>query len=163
MSISTNSRHQDAYRPRGPRYLGKSRQGGAVLIVSLILLVVMTLLGLSSMSTTSLQEKMAANSQEGTRAFQAAESGLAIGYNQLIERKSVDSFVITPTDIDADGYTAHSTKVDFVVWTAPPVGSGYSKNNFAAAMFQIESAGSTDTGTTRTHYNGAYRIATKAK
>lgn len=52
-------------------------QRGAVLIVALILLAVLTMLGIAAMSTTSLEEKMAGNTQEGTRAFQIAETGLA--------------------------------------------------------------------------------------
>ena len=54
-----------------------ARQTGAVLVISLILLMILTLLGLSSMKMTSLEEKMAANSQESIGALQSAESGLA--------------------------------------------------------------------------------------
>ncbi|MCP4042435.1 MAG: hypothetical protein GY731_10855, partial [Gammaproteobacteria bacterium] len=40
-----------------------TRQGGAVLLVSLIMLTILTLLGVTAMTTTSLEEKMAANIQ----------------------------------------------------------------------------------------------------
>ena len=53
-------------------------QQGAVLITALVFLVIMTLLALSAMNTTTLEEKMAANSQEINRAFQASETGLDI-------------------------------------------------------------------------------------
>ena len=53
------------------------RQEGAVLIVALILLVVMTMLGISGMEATKLETRMAANVQDYNTAFQNAESGLA--------------------------------------------------------------------------------------
>ena len=53
------------------------RQEGAVLIVSLILLVVMTMLGISGMEATKLETRMAANVQDYNKAFQKAEAGLA--------------------------------------------------------------------------------------
>lgn len=52
------------------------KQKGAVLIVSLLLLLVTTMLGITSMSTTVMEEKMAGNSRQKQLAFQAAEAGL---------------------------------------------------------------------------------------
>lgn len=52
------------------------RQQGAVLVVSLIILVVMTLIGIASMSTSLMQEKMASNAQNTNITFQAAESAI---------------------------------------------------------------------------------------
>ena len=52
------------------------RQQGAILIVSLLLLLVMTLLGITAVSTTSLEEKMASNNRQRQLAFQAASSAL---------------------------------------------------------------------------------------
>jgi Tfp pilus assembly protein PilX len=61
---------------KGHRPAARSRQSGAVLVIAMIMLLVLTLLGVTAMNTTSMQERMAANSQELTRAFQAAETGL---------------------------------------------------------------------------------------
>ncbi len=52
------------------------RQQGAVLIVSLIILLVLTLIGVAGMNTSVLQERMAVNAQNSNRAFQAAESSV---------------------------------------------------------------------------------------
>ena len=52
------------------------RQQGAILIVSLLLLLVMTLLGITAVSTTSLEEKMASNNRQRQLAFQSASSAL---------------------------------------------------------------------------------------
>ncbi len=57
----------------------QARQQGAVLVVSLILLLVMTILGVSSMSSTTMQERMAGNLRDNNLAFQAAESALRDG------------------------------------------------------------------------------------
>ena len=51
-------------------------QSGAVLIVSLIMLLLLTLIGTTAMQTTSLEEKMAGNMRDKNLAFQAAESAL---------------------------------------------------------------------------------------
>ena len=51
-------------------------QRGATLIVSLVLLIVLTLIGVTAMSTSSLEEKMAGNSRDMNLAFQAAEAAL---------------------------------------------------------------------------------------
>ena len=60
-----------------------SKQKGAVLIISLVLLLVMTLLGLSSMQSTSLEERMAGNERHANVAFQAAEAALRAGEGWL--------------------------------------------------------------------------------
>ena len=51
-------------------------QTGSALIVSLSILLVLTILGVSAMRTTSLQEKMAGNARDTDVAFQAAESAI---------------------------------------------------------------------------------------
>ena len=53
------------------------KQRGSALITVLIFLIIMTLLGVSTMSTTRLGVRMATNSQFRVQAFQAAESGLS--------------------------------------------------------------------------------------
>lgn len=59
--------------------LGAKRQSGAVLVIGLIILVVLTLLGVQGMRTNVAQERMAANMRERNVAFQAAESALRVG------------------------------------------------------------------------------------
>jgi len=54
------------------------RQQGAVLIISLMLLIVLTMLGISALDSTKLETKMAANTAERNRALQIAEIGLRI-------------------------------------------------------------------------------------
>lgn len=58
------------------RQTKKSKQQGAVLIISLIVLIIISLLGLSSMESTVLSERMARNYRDDNIAYQAAESAL---------------------------------------------------------------------------------------
>lgn len=52
------------------------RQRGAILIVSLLLLLVMTVLALTASQTTRLQERMAGNARDLDLSFQASEAAL---------------------------------------------------------------------------------------
>ena len=52
------------------------RQTGSALIVALTILLVLTILGVSAMRTTSLEEKMAGNARDSQTAFEAAEFAL---------------------------------------------------------------------------------------
>ena len=54
----------------------RQRQRGVALIMALVFLMILTIIGVTALSTTSLQEKMAGNVQDKNTAFQAAESAL---------------------------------------------------------------------------------------
>ena len=74
-------------------------QRGSILIVSLMILVVLTMIGVSSMSTTSLQERMAGNFRDRQIAFQAAE--LALAYAEDFANTNINSASIFN---DTNGY-----------------------------------------------------------
>lgn len=59
------------------------RQQGAVLIIGLIMLLLLTVIGISSIRGTGLQERMAGNARDHSLAFQAAEAGLRSAENYL--------------------------------------------------------------------------------
>jgi Tfp pilus assembly protein PilX len=54
----------------------KSSQRGAVLVISLLVLMVLTLLGISTLDSSIMEEKMAANTQTASATFQKAESSI---------------------------------------------------------------------------------------
>lgn len=54
-------------------------QSGAVLIISLVMLLLLTLIGTTSMQSTSLEEKMVGNMRDKNTAFQRAEAALRAG------------------------------------------------------------------------------------
>jgi type IV pilus assembly protein PilX len=54
----------------------RSNQRGAVLVVGLIFLAMLTLMGVAAYSVATQEEKMAGNSRDRLRAFEAAEASL---------------------------------------------------------------------------------------
>ena len=57
----------------------RQSQSGATLAITLIILFIITLLGVSTIQVTQLQEKMSANLQDKELSFNAAETALAAG------------------------------------------------------------------------------------
>lgn len=53
-----------------------ARQGGAILIFCLVFLLVLTMMGVTSMESAVLEERMAGNMQDQNAAFQSAETSL---------------------------------------------------------------------------------------
>ena len=69
-----------------PKQTGNiERQSGAVLVISLVILLVITLIGVAGMNSSVMQERMAANAQNANRAFQAAESSVGALLEQLYD------------------------------------------------------------------------------
>ncbi len=90
---------------------GMFRQRGTALVMALVFLVVLTILGMSTMNTTLLQERMSGNLKDRQVAFQAAESALISAENwlgDLIER---------PVFVGREGDGLHpSTTTGIPVW-----------------------------------------------
>jgi type IV pilus assembly protein PilX len=66
-----------------------NRQSGAVLVISLIMLLLLTMIGVSSSQNAGMEERMAGNSRDKNLAFQAAESALRAAESSL-PRPSTD-------------------------------------------------------------------------
>ncbi|MEQ8857692.1 MAG: PilX N-terminal domain-containing pilus assembly protein [Pseudomonadales bacterium] len=75
------------------------RERGVALFISLVLLLVLTIIGVSSVQTTSLETRMARNEHDTLLAFQAAE--LALKDAEVWLRLNVDS--VDDTDAFTDG------------------------------------------------------------
>ena len=71
MNAMTMTSNIPAGHHRAPR-----RQQGAILFVSLIILLLLTILGVTSMSSVTMEERMAGNMRDGDLAVQAAEAAL---------------------------------------------------------------------------------------
>ncbi|WP_407316973.1 PilX N-terminal domain-containing pilus assembly protein [Pseudomonas sp. nanlin1] len=69
--------------PIGPSALPVARQRGMTLVVCLIFLLLMTLIGVSSMQNATLQEKMAGSVKFRNESFQLAEVALRLGENAV--------------------------------------------------------------------------------
>jgi type IV pilus assembly protein PilX len=72
--MQTNAMKRFAHSPWTPS--PRSRHNGSVLIISLLILVVLTLIGITAMSTSGLEERMAGNVRDEQVAFQASEIAL---------------------------------------------------------------------------------------
>ena len=66
------------------------KQQGAILIVALIMLLLLTIIGLSSMRGTSIQESMSGNLRDSNLSLQAAEAALRLG-EQIVSTKLADN------------------------------------------------------------------------
>ena len=114
-----------------------ARQSGAVLVVAMIMLLVLTLLGVTAMNTTSMQERMAANTQEYTRAFQAAETGLWTGMLD-INRDTTKQINGYSKALDAGFYTvAFLVKLE----SQPRTAKAWDADSAAAYYFEAQSDG----------------------
>jgi len=77
------------------------KQHGIVLVFCLILLLVTTLLGITAMSTTSLEESMTRNERDRHTAFQAAEAALREGERYVKSQATTPKiFADSPSFVD---------------------------------------------------------------
>jgi type IV pilus assembly protein PilX len=61
----------------------RQRESGAVLIIGLIMVLLISIIALSAIRSSNLQEAMAGNMRDRNIAFQAAESALVVGESQV--------------------------------------------------------------------------------
>lgn len=137
-------------------------QHGAALVFSLAILLVLTLLTVSALRTSTLEQTMAGNTQESTRAFEAAESGLA---KSLADKTTFASM----SGAAAKNYTFGSMNAQATVDTtyvqttkpsrgAVPTGQGTSD----VAHFNQKSVADTTTGARSTLHQGVKKNIPKA-
>ena len=86
-------------------------QSGSVLIISLIVMLVLTILGVSGMKSAVLEEKMAGNVRDKQLAFQAAEATLREA------EKYIDDNIVSLTNFDTDGSDGLYDKSQQRLWT----------------------------------------------
>ena len=90
-------------------------QRGAALIVSLIMLLVLTILGVNSMKTAILEEKMSGNLRDFNLAFQASESVLRYGEQEVRTALDRDSAFVA----NCVGGLCLPSTTDTPVWEDP--------------------------------------------
>jgi hypothetical protein len=83
----------NTYSWRVGRYpqVNLASQRGVALVVSLVLLVAMTILGVATLSGTRLNEKITSNAQQKAIAFEVAESAIASVWDKAYLSKAVTS------------------------------------------------------------------------
>ncbi len=100
----------------------REAQRGALLVVSMLLLTVMTLIGVTGMRNTTLEEKMVGNTRDLQLAFNAAEGAM---------RRSEDLLRVVnlPNFLDYDGTnTGGYYNADSTIWTQPSFSWNFADN-----------------------------------
>ena len=96
------------------------RQRGAVLIVALVILLVLTILGVSSVQNTTMEERMAGNYRDRFTAFQAAEAALRRG-----EEDIADYAIFSAMDFEFNDTDGHYEVLKTVGSKDPLDGANY--------------------------------------
>jgi len=100
-----------------------SRQKGISILVTMVMLLVMTLMGVSSMKTAIVELKMAGSMQQEGLALNRAEEALRVG------ETDVDAIIADPTAFDfaavGDSYYVNADAVDVhqIDWAAQGITS----------------------------------------
>ena len=118
-----------------------SHQRGAALIMSLMILLILTILGITAMGTSSLQEKMAGNIQEGTKGFEVGESGLMSTLNDatnFVPNNATPATKVYPSSGTLNGRVARVTTTYLETTEVPRSIGGYD-TTFNAFHFQQSS------------------------
>jgi hypothetical protein len=140
------------------RYLrSRSRQTGATLIVGLVLLLVLTVLGVSGMRTATMEVTMAANTQFQQDAFQMAEDGIDVA----IARRNFTT--VTPAVIAWLNDPARDRQSVTTFRTTTPVpdlafSMGTSTGTVQAFHFDVVSVGRASRNATDTHTQSFYIV-----
>lgn len=136
-----------------------SRQRGAALVIGLILLVVLTILAVSGVFTSTMELRMARNTQSQERAFQAAEVAVedALG-NPVLSTSAPFNQPITAVP---NGYgDQYAYQLQFAGQT--PLGTGMTGfsigSAFQAYHFQVNAAGTGPDNATAQHTQSFYVI-----
>lgn len=100
---------------RNPRAISSpgAAQKGVVLVVSLMILLTMTLVGITAMRVTVLEERMSGNLRDQNLAFQASESALMYGIEWVRN---------LPDAPDANESGSNKVWEEGVLGTSPPMG-----------------------------------------
>ncbi len=135
-------------------------QRGAVLVVGLIILMVLTVLGVSSMNTTTLELTMTGNAQFHQEAFQAAESGIDISITRrdfnTITPAVVDQM---PLDVGSSYYTeATSTFMENTPVPGAAFSMGVGTGSVQAFHFDVVARGTGPRNASSVHNQSFYIV-----
>jgi hypothetical protein len=124
--------------------------------MSMVILLILTILGITAMGTASLEEKMSGNTQESTRAFEAAESGLMEALNTpgslVLSGSSDNSFNYSLMNATADVHT------EWIQYANPKRGTGFSAARGQTAHFDQTSTGKTGVGAKAVVHQGIAQV-----
>ncbi len=135
-------------------------QRGTVLVVGLILLMVLTVLGISGMNTATLELAMAGNMQFHQEAFQAAETGIDISIAQRnFSTLGPAILPVTPLGTGTSNYTeAVSTFMENTPVPGTAFSMGVSTGSVQAFHFDVVAVGRGPRNAASTHNQSFYIV-----
>ena len=157
-----NQRHSTDQSPL-TGVAGHQYQGGAVLLIGLIILMVAALIVVSGIRSVVMEKNMASNSQYQMLVFQAAETaieGMLADNTALVDAVNNPSTSRTFSVAHADAPFAITSSATMTVGTPTiPIG-GYSIEDFRSYPFTIVSSGEiASINASATHTQTASKIA----
>ncbi len=144
----------------------KTAQRGAALVVALILLLVLTVLGVTGMSISSTELVMAGSEQDRGRAFQAAEIGIERATRDLgtVPATPGSSVTVAATEVtDSPVNSATGEATDTYTTTSAYSGSSdiisdFNGTKFMGFHYSVRSTGNSARGSESVNTQGAYII-----
>jgi len=124
-------------------------QSGAILVIALLIMLVMTLIGLASSSTSIFEIMLSGIKRSSTDAFYAADTGIS-EITTNIANFNLASYDATTHQYspfsDSNNVTPNPTKVAATITnipaqSGPPRGTGFSAINLGYSYYQIQCVG----------------------
>lgn len=149
---------------------------GSVMVLAVVFLMLLTILGISALTSSSINTQLAANYLRHKLAFCAAESAVAYvkrrpdlygpdnitaGTPHYFPNNTVPYVPITsglPTALSINANQSFNGEVEYDSSLLPPRGSGCSVNKYKAHQYQMVCNGYSSKGTTKNIVVGFYRI-----
>lgn len=105
-------------------------QRGSALIVSLVMLLLITLIGIGAVQTNTLQQRMAANMHDQDLAFQAAEAAL----------RDAEAWLATNTPVMTNANGLYDlNNPNRPTWPAMPINDGNGARQYSGAILGVDS------------------------
>ena len=149
---------------------------GSVMVLAVVFLMLLTVLGISALTSSSINIQLAANELRHKLAFCAAESAVAYvkrrpdlygpdnitaGTPHFFPNNTVPYVPITsglPTALSINANQSFNGEVEYDSSLLPPRGSGYSVGKYKAHQYQMICNGYSSKGTAKNIVVGFYRI-----
>jgi len=139
------------------------RQGGAALLVALVMIFMMTVLGLTAMRESSLEKRMTTNSVHKSSTFQAAESATDLIINN--EANLTEAFTHEGEDVSVTLPTPTNTEMTLtgsIKYTGhgAPIGFSFGKKGgFQALRYRVQGDAKIDSVQSSSKvFQGTYQI-----
>jgi type IV pilus assembly protein PilX len=136
-----------------PQQTPAARQRGATLIVGLVLLMVLTIVGVSGMNTATMEVQMAANTQFQQDAFQITEDALDIVLGTRDYTTEANRVVDWLGDPNFDRRAVSVYRLN-----TPVPDAAYSAGEVEAFHFDITAVGRGPRNATSTHTQSFYVV-----